>query len=436
MATISASDLRITDMKLSSITDAPMDCTLIKIETNHGITGYGEIRDFASPKYALQLKRLILQENPCNIDKIFRKIKQFGYHARQGGGVSGIEVALWDIVGKFYKIPIHQMLGGKFRDKILIYSDTDVHDKNDINELIEALKRRISLGFQWLKMDLGIEMLLDHKDTLMMPKSSLDTFKGFSQETLSFGFDNQQREDLLNIPHPFSGIHITEKGIDILEERVAKVREAIGYEIPLAIDHIGHISHLDCIKLLKRLEKYNLAWAEDLVPWFYTEQWKKIAEATTVPLCTGEDMYLKESFLPLLESGAISVIHPDVLTCGGILECKKIADLAASHGVAVALHMAETPVACLAAVHVAASIENFLALEYHSVDIPWWDSIINSSLSPLVRDGFIPVPNLPGLGIESLNDSVIQEHLDPRYPSLWKSTEEWDNDFSHDRIWS
>ncbi len=126
-----------------------------------------------------------------------------------------------------------------------------------------------------------------------------------------------------NVAHPFTGIHVTEHGFDVLEQYVKDVRSVIGYEVPLAIDHFGHICVEDCIKLAHRLEKYNLAWLEDMVPWQYTEQYVRLRNATTIPVCTGEDIYLSENFEPLLKAGGVSVIHPDVLTVGGILELKK-----------------------------------------------------------------------------------------------------------------
>jgi hypothetical protein len=118
------SDLKITDMRIAVMRGVPMTSPIIRIDTNQGIYGLGEVRDGASKNYALELKSRILNENPCNVDRLFRKIKQFGGHARQGGGVSGVEVALWDLAGKAYNVPIYQMLGGKFRDKIRIYCDT------------------------------------------------------------------------------------------------------------------------------------------------------------------------------------------------------------------------------------------------------------------------------------------------------------------------
>ncbi|MBQ3865212.1 MAG: mandelate racemase/muconate lactonizing enzyme family protein, partial [Clostridia bacterium] len=122
----SPADLRITDMKVAEVRPHGSRCYyIIRIDTNQGVCGYGEVRDGAHAIYALMLKRVILGENPCNIDKIFRRIKQFGGRARQGGGVCAVEIALWDLVGRVYNIPIWQMLGGKFRDQIRIYCDTD-----------------------------------------------------------------------------------------------------------------------------------------------------------------------------------------------------------------------------------------------------------------------------------------------------------------------
>src|SRR5436305_11816683 len=150
-------DLKITDMRIAVVARAPMTCPVIRIDTNQGIYGLGEVRDGASKNYALFLKSRILGENPCNIDKIFRKIKQFGFHARQAGGVCGVEMALWDLAGKAYGVPVYQMLGGKFRDRIRCYADTT--ESHDPKVYGERLKARRDQGFTWLKMDLGIDLL-------------------------------------------------------------------------------------------------------------------------------------------------------------------------------------------------------------------------------------------------------------------------------------
>jgi L-alanine-DL-glutamate epimerase-like enolase superfamily enzyme len=438
------SDLRITDMRFATIVGAPMRCPLIKISTNQGIEGYGEVRDWASKRYALTLKSRILGENPCNVDKLFRRIKQFGHHGRQAGGVCGIEVALWDLAGKAYGVPVHAMLGGKFRDKVRVYCDTHVHGRDTGQAMGEALKKRMAMGFTFLKMDVGITLLRDVPGALSGPQDFIEQLMpcraGEERPHIEYAklspTERRRRDAVNNVMHPFTGIHVTEVGLDTLEQYVADVRAVIGYEIPLSTDHFGHIGLEDCVKIARRLDRFNLAWYEDMLPWQMTDQYVRLASACTTPICTGEDIYLKENFRPLLESGGVSVIHPDLLTSGGIYENKKIGDMAQDVGVAMAVHMAESPIACMAAVHSVAATENFVALENHSIDVPWWDEIVNGLPNPIIQDGFIEVPDGPGLGIESLNDEVIRAHLDPLDPGLWESTAEWDDDRSNDRLWS
>ncbi len=433
-------DLRITDMRFADIDGAPKRCTLLKLYTNQGLVGYGEVRDASSRTYAAMLKSRILGENPCHVEKIFRRIKQFGGHSRQGGGVSGIEVACWDLAGKAWGVPVWQLLGGRFRDRIRIYCDTDsVSGGRDMGK---ALKERLARGFTYLKMDLGIELLMDEPGCLSAPLGFLDQMREYKtafstpQGSINPHAMRGEAYDLFNTAHPFTGIHITEKGLDFLEQYMADVRAEIGYEVPLAIDHIGHVPIEDCIKLARRLERFNLAWMEDPVPWQLTGQYVRLAKATTTPIATGEDIYLKENFLPLFQSGALAVVHPDVLSTGGIMETKKIGDMAEDYGVAMALHMAESPIGCMAAVHVAAATRNFTALEVHSVDVPWWDSLVNGLPKPLVNQGYIEVPDAPGLGIESLNEELIAEKLHTDFPVAWDSTESWDREWANDRQWS
>jgi L-alanine-DL-glutamate epimerase-like enolase superfamily enzyme len=173
-----------------------------------------------------------------------------------------------------------------------------------------------------------------------------------------------------------------------------------------------------------------------MLPWQLTDQYVRLNQATTIPICTGEDIYLKEGFKPLLESGGVSVIHPDLLTAGGILETKKVGDMAQDHGVTMAIHMAESPIACIAAAHAATATENFLALEYHSNDIPWWNDLVEYAHKPIVDKGYLTLSDEPGLGIRKLNDEVIADHLKKPQKSVWVSTDAWDAEWSHDRLGS
>jgi len=408
------SDLKITDMRIVNMKGAPFRTTIIRLDTNQGISGYGEVRDGGSETYALILKSRLIGENPCNIDKVFRKIKQFGHHARQAGGVCGIEMALMDLAGKAYDVPAYQLAGGKFRDEILCYCDTP--SEKEGKAMGKRLKARMDDGFSFLKMDVGIGLLRGIKDALIAPPGMLQT---------------------QSIMHPFTGIQITNKGIDILCQYVAEVRDEIGYEVPLAVDHFGHIGVESCIRLGKALDQFSLAWYEDMFPWQYPEQWQRLAEAVDTPVCTGEDIYLKEDFVRLFERRAIAIAHPDLASSGGILETKKIGDLAQEHGIAMALHMAMSPIAALASVHCAAATENFMVLENHSVDqLEQWSGLVEGLPVPLIENGYIKVPEGPGLGFSGLNEDVLKQFVDGDNPGIFASTEAWDNERAHDRLWS
>jgi L-alanine-DL-glutamate epimerase-like enolase superfamily enzyme len=228
---------------------------------------------------------------------------------------------------------------------------------------------------------------------------------------------------------------VTDKGIAMLEQYVAAVRDAVGIEIPLSMDHLGHLGVKSIIRLGKAYEKYNLSWMEDVVPWNFTELLKQISNESPTPILTGEDIYLKEPFRVLCENYAVSKIHPDLATSGGILETHKIGDMAEDYGVPMAMHFAGTPVCCMANVHCAAATQNFLALEHHSLDVPWWSSLVQEGVSKsIVQRGFIDVPDRPGLGV-TLNEDVVRQHLAPG-TAYFEPTPQWDNERSWDRLWS
>jgi len=413
----SPSALKVADLRVATIVKpGPSPCPIIRIDTNQGVYGLGEVRDGASTTYALFLKSRIVGENPLQLDKIFRKIKQFGGPARQGGGVCAIEMALWDIAGKVYNVPVYAMVGGgKFRDKIRVYADTT--ESKDPKIYAQRMKQRKEvMGLTWLKMDLGMGMVSDTPGTVTGP-SNLTEWE-----------ENQ-------LEHPLIAMEVTDKGIAMLEEYVAAVRDAVGMEIPLSMDHLGHLGVKSIIRLGKAYEKYNLSWMEDVIPWTYTDLLKEISDQSPTPILTGEDIYLKEPFRVLCEKHAVSKIHPDLATSGGILETHKIGDMAEEYGVPMAMHFAGTPVSCMANVHCAAATQNFLAMENHSLDVPWWSSLVQEyAKTPIVNHGWIEVPDRPGIGI-TLNEDVVRQHLAPG-TGYFEPTPEWDHEHSWDRLWS
>lgn len=410
------SELKITDMRVATVVRAPMTCPLIRIDTNQGIYGLGEVRDGSSATYALMLKGRLLGENPCNVEKVFRKIKQFGGESRQAGGVCGVEMALWDLAGKAYNVPVYQMIGGKFRDKVRIYCDTT--ESNDPKVYGQRLKARMEQGFTWLKMDLGIDLVQNVPGAVSHP----------------LGMDPTR--DTHWIEHPFTGVEITEKGCDLMAEYVATVRQQVGMEVPLSSDHFGHIGVNSCIRLGKRLTEYNLAWLEDMVPWFRPDLLKEISSEVDIPLATGEDIYLPEGFEKLAEMHAVDIFHPDPGSAGGVLGTKGVSELAEKYGIGCAVHFAGTPVCCMAGVHAIAAMSNFLAMENHSVDVPWWDSLVEGVDKPIVNHGFITVPDKPGLGV-TLNEEAVKAHLMPG-TGYFEPTPQWDNEGKrvNDRLWS
>jgi L-alanine-DL-glutamate epimerase-like enolase superfamily enzyme len=269
---------------------------------------------------------------------------------------------------------------------VRLYADTP--ESRDAKTFASRLKQRMEKGYTWLKMDLGLGLVEKMPGTVTHPLGSTQDY------FFEFGH--------------MGGWELTDKGVAMLSDFVAQVREAIGMEIPLCADHFGHIGVNSCLRLGKGLEKHNLAWLEDMVPWMYTDLLKQISDAVDIPLATGEDIYLKEPFRVLCEKHAVDIIHPDISCAGGTLETKKIGDMAEEFGVPMVLHSGATPVGHMAAVHCAAATQNFLALEHHHIDDAWWEEMVRRPARPIVDRGFVKVPEAPGLGVE-LNEEVVRQ---------------------------
>jgi Mandelate racemase / muconate lactonizing enzyme, N-terminal domain len=190
----SPSTLKITDMRYAIIVKpGPSPCPIIRIDTNQGVYGLGEVRDGAGYQCAMLLKNRLVGENPLKIDYLFQKIQQFGGISRQAGGVCAIEMALWDIAGKVYNCPVYQMLGGQWRDKVRIYADTT--ESEDPQEYGRRAKERKAMGITWMKMDLGINVIENTPGMVMQPAG-------------------QSKWELRDQPHPFMATEVTDKGID------------------------------------------------------------------------------------------------------------------------------------------------------------------------------------------------------------------------------
>jgi L-alanine-DL-glutamate epimerase-like enolase superfamily enzyme len=379
------SDLKITDMRACTVA-ANYDYPIIRIDTNQGVYGLGEVRDAGVKGIALILKAHLVGRNPLDIEGVLQSIRPFANHGRMGGGYSAVDMALHDIAGKVYGVPAWRLVGPKRRDKIRIYCDTTGH--KDPRVYGERMLKRKKMGFTFFKMDLYTNLV-------------------------------EERPGAVN-----SSGAATEKGLGYLCEYIAAVRDAIGWEAPLAADHFGRLSVNDAIRYARAFEPYQLAWAEDLIPWQDWRGYKQISDATTTPTLTGEDTFgLEEGFQDLIDNSAIDLIQPDPETSGALRETKRIADYADLHGIPTVLHFAGSPVGCMASVHLAATLRSFVVMENHAVDMPWWGDLVTGPAKPIVQAGHIPVPDAPGLGVE-LNEAVVREHL--RYPGYFDPTPMFD----------
>lgn len=389
------SELKITDMRACRVA-ANYDYPLIKIYTNQGVYGLGEVRDSGVEGIALILKAHLVGKNPLTIEANLRNIRAFAGHARMGGGYSAVDMALHDIAGKVYNVPAYRLVGNKARDRIRIYADTTSHPDPKI--YAERMRKRKEMGITFFKMDLQSSLVGDRPGAL------------------------DER-----------GI-CTEKGLGYLCEYIAAIRNVIGQGTPLGADHFGSLNVNDSIRYAKAFEPYQLAWAEDLLqvpegdehPYLNWQAYKAISDATVTPVLTGEDIFgLQGGFQQLIDNRAVDAIHPDIETSGGLLETKKIADYAEIHGVRIAMHHAGSPIGAYAGYHCAATFgPHFLAMENHALDMPWWQDMVTGVPKPIIDKGYVTVPEKPGLGLE-LNDAVVKEHL--RRPGYFEPTPMYDD---------
>ena len=413
----SPSELKITDLRVATVAKpGPSPCPIIRIDTNQGVYGLGEVRDGASPTYALFLKSRIVGENPLQLDKVFHEIKQFGGHARQG----------------WRRFSHRDGLVGHHRKSLQRASVS----------LLEAASFATRFAFTRIPRSPTIRTFMPKNEGAQGSDGTDLAEDGFgnrnggghSPGTVTIPTDIEQWKPH-QLPHPLLAMEVTDKGIAMLEEYVAAVRGAVGMEIPLSMDHLGHLGVKSIIRLGKAYEKYNLSWMEDVIPWNFTDLLKQISLESPTPILTGEDIYLKEPFEVLCDNHAIGKIQPDLATSGGILETHKIGDMAEGYGVPMALHYAGTPIGCMASVHCAAATQNFLALENHSLDVSWWSLLVEEGAkTPIVNHGWIEVPDRPGLGV-TLNEDVVREHLAPG-SGYFEPTPQWDQERSWDRLWS
>jgi L-alanine-DL-glutamate epimerase-like enolase superfamily enzyme len=389
------SDLKITDIRGATLA-AIYDFQIIKIYTNQGIIGLGEVRDAGWIAQALMLKPYLIGKDPLDIEPILLSIRHMTGPGRYAGGYAAIDMALMDIAGKALGVPCWKLLGDKVRDKIEIYADCPTVMKEENLKLM--MKRRFDMGLKHYKIDLTPALLRNIQGTMAN-----------------------------NLP--------TRKGLEVWGEHVAIARNIVGKDVRLGADHFGNMTVESGIELGNFLAdpKYNVAYIEDVIHFqrFNAVNLnRQITQGSKTPTLNGEDIWSIENFKPWCEQNAVTIIHPDLLTAGGMIETKKIADYAYQFGVRVMMHCASSPIGVMANVHTAATIREFISLESHTIEMPWVNDLVKGIPKPIIQNGVIPVPDTPGLGIEFI-DEVAEKYLrEPKYlaykSGLFNPTPEFD----------
>ncbi len=372
--------VKITDIKTMML-QGPRTYTLVKVETDAGVHGIAEA--YGSPGLGVReaihgLRRFFVGQDPLQIDRLYTRYRYTdgSAHAQQRA-MSGIEMALWDLNGKLLDVPTHTLLGGKFRDRVRLYDHSrpsDFFDKGACRDWARKVKESPN----------GINM---HKFGPMRNSPSNDPGRDPSNRLLSSGELRRIQQGLENC------------------------REALGFEHDILIGCHWEFDLRTAIDLAKAVASIKPLFLEDPLPVAYSESWKRLAHMSDVPICTGENWMRRADALPFVVNAAIDILHPDLRNSGGFLENKRMADLADLYSLPMANHNTGSIVNGMASIHWASSIRDYLACETVFFDGGWMDDVIVHD-KPLCRDGFVEVPDKPGLGIE-LDADVVKAHLSP-----------------------
>ena len=369
-------------MKITNITAwlvRPRWC-FVEVETDQGLTGWGEavIEGKASTVKACveEMTEYLIGQDPQNIEDIWTLLYRAGFY--RGGpilmsAISGIDQALWDIKGKYFQAPVYQLMGGKCRDRMKVYSWIGGDRPSDV---ARAAKEKQEAGFTAIKMNATEELqIVDSYDK-----------------------------------------------IDAVLERVASIRESTGKYFGIAIDFHGRV-HKPMAKILaKKLEEFDPMFIEEPVLCENMEDFKEIAACCNIPIATGERLFSRWDFKQLLTAGGVDIIQPDLSHAGGITEVKKIAAMAEAYDVALAPHCPLGPVALSACLQVDATSYNAFIQEqsigiHYNVGKSVRDDIHNPE-DFVFTDGFVALPRKPGLGVEINKELVMEEN---RTPHHWKN---------------
>ena len=378
---------------------------------------YGTGEGFYAPELegvVRQFGRLLIGEDALEINRLFEKMfwasVPSGFSGVNFHAISAIEIALWDLVGKYRNAPVYSLLGGKLRDKIRIYVDTHAGKSLEaIDSVLLPTRPKWMPGRQKKSTEdepIHGRMTTGKYSDEFTPKAYASRARAMKSEGFTaIKFD-------LDVPTPYtqqynlSSGSLTNSETRYLSELVAAVREAVGDEIDILFDLHWKYNVQSSIGLAKAIEQYHVMWLEDPVPPGDPSLIDLVATATSTPIATGENLYGRYEFLPLL-STRMRIVTPDAMKAGGLMETRLIAQMAQIKEMVLSPHNIGSPIGTVAHAHVAASVPNFGVLEFHGHDVPIWRKLVRKE--NVIQSGFISMTDEPGLGIE-LDEKVAAEY--------------------------
>lgn len=360
----------------------------VRIETDAGITGLGECVHGGHAAIALihDLTPKLVGSDPFAVDAIFERLRrglvfEGGFAGALITALTGIEIALWDLKGKALKTPVYELLGGRFRDRIRVYADCEVTPGMNFDECKKVVDEVLEKGFTALKIDLDI-----------------GAYGKYQSEVAHFVKDRFNHT---------AGEWEHDRMVRLAE----MVKRAAGKTIDVACDLHTRLDVPSAIRLASDLEGLHLMWLEEPVPPENVAAMREIKRTTSTPICAGENLYLRQGFRDLIESQAVDVIMPDIPKCGGLSECRKIANMAETYYIPFAPHNVSSPIGTMASAHVCATVPNFLVLEFHWLHRDYWTTITTRK-TDIIKDGHIALDDAPGIGLE-LDEAVARAHQYP-----------------------
>ncbi|MFD1252572.1 Starvation-sensing protein RspA [Devosia equisanguinis] len=360
----------------------------VRVETDAGITGLGECVHGGHQAIAIiekEMAAMLIGRDPFAIDAIFEDIRRSlvfegGFAGALITALTGVEIALWDLKGKALEVPVYELMGGKFRDDIRVYCDCEVSPGMNMDEVQREVDQVLEAGFKALKVDLDI--------------------RAYGHTGSETGWYVKDKFNMT--PNKWEHDRMVE-----LAEMVVK---AAGKDVEVACDLHTRLDKHSAIRLARDLEHLQLMWLEEPIPPENIDVMAEITRSTSTPICAGENLYLRHGFRKLLEQQAVDIIMPDIPKCGGLSECRKIAELADLYSIPFAPHNVSSPIGTMASAHVCATIPNFLVLEFHWFHRDYWSTITDGG--DIIRDGKIKLSDRPGIGLE-LNEDVARAHQYP-----------------------